>query len=470
MNKNQKDIKFLEQKKEAIKWIDQHKQQLIRLSDQIWKYAELPMLEYKSSRLLAKEMEKMGFRVERGVAGMPTAFVAIYGEGQPIIGFLAEYDSLPGLSQKKVPYKEPIVEGAPGHGCGHNLLGVGAASAAMAVKHIMDKYHLKGTIKLFGTPNEENDIGKLFMAREGIFNGLSAALDWHPESITEVALGGSHAIHNFKVTFYGKATHAGMNPWDGRSALHGVELMNTAVNFMREHMKPTVRIQYIITKGGEVPNVVPDVATVWYNCRDITFEGSEEVYQRILKIAEAAALATDTEYESTLLTAIHQLLVLKKSSEIIQKNLEKVGAPGFTAEEQEFARKVQIALGIEQNGLHDHIEPLKLPEMGFGGGGTDVSEVSWNAPVLRMNAACFPLGVPGHSWAVACTSGMSIGHKGMLVAAKTLATTSLDLLIQPELLGKVRAEWKELTKGKKYKNPLPLNSKPPVLPEPRKEE
>lgn len=456
----------MEQKKEAMKWIDQHQQEISIQSNQIWHYAELPMLEYKSSRILANELEKMRFKVERGAAGMPTAFVATYGEGEPVIGFLAEYDSLPGLSQKAVPYKEPLIEGTPGHGCGHNLLGVGATAAAMAVKHIIEKYKLKGTVKLFGTPNEENDIGKVFMARDSLFSNLSAALDWHPADVTMVALFGSHAIHNFKVTFYGKTAHAGWGPWDGISALDGVELMNIAVNYLREHVKPTVRMQYVITNGGDVPNVVPDVATAWYNCRDTTFEGSEEIYKRILKIAEAAALATDTKYKVEFLTAIHELLTMEKTSEIMQKNLELVGPPGFTNEEQEYARKVQKELGIEEQGLHDEILPLMIPKEGSSGGGTDVAEVSWHAPVLRMIAACHPLSAPPHSWAYVCTGGMSIGHKGMVVAAKTMATTAIDLLTQPELLEKVRAEWKEKTKGKPYKSPLPPEAKPPVLPEP----
>lgn len=457
---------LLKQKRGALEWIEINKTMLTGLSDKIWEYAELPMLEYKSSRLLANALEKQGFRVERGVAGMPTAFVASYGEGKPEIGFLAEYDALPRLSQKPVPYQEPLIEGGPGHGCGHNLLGVGGTAAAIAVKHVMEKHKLKGTVKLFGCPNEENDIGKVFMAREGLFDSLSVALDWHPASVTGVNLSGSHAIHNFLVTFTGKTAHAGADPWDGKSALDGVEIMNIAVNYLREHVLPTVRIQYAVIDGGTVPNIVPAKATAWYNCRDVTLEGSERVLERIKKIAEAAAIATDTKVEVKMLTAIHELLVLPESSAILHKNLEWVGPPGFTDEDVEFARHVQRELGLPERGLYDSVIPFQIPEVGFGGGGTDVAEVSWNAPVLQMVAASHPIGSPGHSWAVVCAGRTAIGHKGMLTAAKAMAATGLELMTQPETLASVRAEWKKLTKDRPYRSPLPPDVKPPVEPEP----
>jgi aminobenzoyl-glutamate utilization protein B len=452
-------------KQAVFAWVDEHQRTLTDLTDRVWQFAELPMEEYKSSRLLADALEKDGFTLTRGVAGMPTSFVATYGSGEPVLGFLAEYDALPGLSQKTVPHQEPLLEGAPGHGCGHNLLGVGAVSAAMAVRHAIEQYGLKGTIKLFGTPNEENDIGKVFMARAGVFDGLSAAVDWHPGAATAVSLGGSHAIHNFRVTFRGKTAHAGADPWDGKSALDGVEVMNVMVNFLREHVRPTVRIQYVVTDGGKVPNVVPDFAVAWYNCRDVTLEGSEAVFQRITKIAQAAAMATETEVEVKLLTAIHELVVLEKSSAIVQRNLELVGPPRFTPEEQEFARQVQRAVGAEPRGLPEAIAPLRMPRGGFGGGGTDVAEVSWNAPVLRLSATTQPPGAPGHSWAVVCTGSSSIGHKGMLVAAKALGATGLDLMTDPALLQQVRAEWTQVTGGKPYRSPLPPDATPPVVAE-----
>ena len=461
--------KTTKEKDEAFRWVDQNKDRIISWNDKIWEYAELPMEEYQSSRLLADALEKEGFQVERGVAGMPTAFIATFGSGEPVLGFLAEYDSLPGLSQKAVPFKEPLVEDGPGHGCGHNLLGVASTAAAMAMKYVMETRKLSGTIKLFGCPNEENDIGKTFMAKEGFFNSLSAAVDWHPGDGNFVPLGGSHAIHNFTVTFRGKTAHAGGDPWDGRSALDGIEIMNVAVNYLREHVKPTVRIHYVVTSGGKVPNVVPDYAVAWYNCRDVTIEGSEEIYKRIQKIAEAAAIASETQVEVKLLTAIHELVVLEKSSRIMQQNLELVGPPQFTTEDQEFARKVQRTLGIEQAGLHDRIIPLRPPgNEGFGGGGTDVAEVSWNAPVLRLSIASEAIGGPGHSWAVVCTGSTPIAHKAIITTAKVLSATMLDLLTQPKLLAEVRAEWKEKTKGKPYRSYLPADAKPLVVPEPKR--
>jgi aminobenzoyl-glutamate utilization protein B len=453
-------------KEDAFQWITDNSGMITGLSDNIWDYAELPMEEYRSSRLLADSLQDVGFEVERGVAGMPTAFVATFGSGEPVLGFLAEYDALPRLSQKAVPYQEPLVEGGSGHGCGHNLLGVGASAAAMAVKVVMEKHNLQGTIKLFGCPNEENDIGKVFMARDGLFRSLSAAVDWHPGSVTAVSLGGSHAIHNFVVTFRGRAAHAGADPWDGRSALDGIEVMNFAVNLMREHVKPTVRVHYAITEGGEVANVVPDYAVAWYNTRDVTIEGSAAVFDRVRKIAEAAGMATETEVEVEFLTAIHQLVILEESSRILQENLELVGPPQFTAEEQDYARTVQRNLGIEERGLHDEIAPLTPPGADrFGGGGTDVAEVSWNAPVLRMTAATTPLGAPGHSWAIVCTGKTSMAHKGMLVASKALAATVLDLMMQPDLLSQVRAEWSRKTRAVPYQSPLPPDAVPPVVPE-----
>ncbi|MFC1556590.1 amidohydrolase [candidate division KSB1 bacterium] len=457
------------EKQAAFEWIDTNAEFITGLSDKIWEYAELPMEEYQSSRLLADALEQQGFSVERDIAGMPTAFIASYGSGEPIMGFLAEYDALPGLSQKKLPYKEPLVIDGDGHGCGHNLLGVGGTAGAMAVRHIMEEFNLKGTVRLYGCPNEENDIGKVFMAKEGLFNDLSAVVDWHPSSVTQVALGGSHAIHNFLVTYRGKTAHAGGDPWNGISALDGLECMNIMVNYLREHVKPTVRIQYAVIEGGKVANVVPDYAVAWYNTRDVTIEGSEEVFNKVKRIAEASAMATGTQVEIKMLTAIHQLVVLPKSSEIMQKNLELVGPPDFTPEDYEFAREVQRSLEIEEEGLFDEVRPL-TPERpgGFGGGGTDVAEVSWNTPVLRLNVTTNPLGSPGHSWAVVCTGSHPIGHKGMLTAAKVMAATIIDLMTQPELLASVRSEWKEKTEGKPYKSPLPPDAVPPVVPEKKK--
>ena len=455
------------EKKEAISWVEENKAELIKISDTLWSYAETAMLEYKSSRFLISELEKAGFKVERNVAGMPTAFIATYGKGKPIIGILAEYDALPGLSQKAVPYKDPIKPGAPGHGCGHNLFGAASVGAAMAVKYVMEKEKLPGTIRLYGCPAEETLVGKVWMARDGYFNDLDCALVWHPGTKNQVSYGSSSAMNSFTVTFYGKSSHAAGAPWEGRSALDAVEIMDVAANFLREHVKPTVRIHYAIIETGKVPNVVPDKATVWYYVRDVDRKGVEEVYNRLLKIAKAASLATETTYEVHLLSGVYNYLGLKTGAEIKYENLKLVGPPKFTPEDQKFAKRIQKECGKTEKGLSDKIEPFKPPEPSWGGGSTDVADVSWITPTITMNTACAPLNIPWHSWAVVASAGSDIGHRGMIVAAKTLAATAIDFLMKPELLKKVRKEWKEKTKGLTYKCAVPKDVPPPVLPEPK---
>ncbi|MFQ6084183.1 MAG: M20 family metallopeptidase [Candidatus Aminicenantia bacterium] len=457
--------KLEKQKEMAIGWVDENQELLVKISDQLWNFAETALLEYKSSELLIDALKKAGFEVEKGVAGMPTAFVATYGNGEPIIGILAEYDALPGLSQKVLPWKEPIEEGAPGHGCGHNLFGTGSLGAALAVKYVMEKYSLPGTVKLFGCPAEETVVGKTYMAREGIFDDLSAAIAWHPSTITKVNTGSSLALNNFKVSFYGYTSHAASDPWNGRSALDAVELMNNGVNFLREHIRPTARIHYIILNGGKAPNVVPDYAQVWYYVRDINRKNVEEIYQRVLNIIKGASLMTETEYKVEFITAVHSILHNITGSRKMHKNLEKVGPPKFTLEEIDFAKKIQEACEKERKGLNQEIKPFKLtPEE--RGGSTDVAEVSRITPTVQLNVACAPLNIPWHSWAVVASSGHSIGHKGMLIAAKVMAMTALDFLNDSKLLEKMKKKFIKETGGKKYKTPLPEGQKL-LLPEKR---
>ena len=448
-------------KEEAISWIGDHQSLLVDLSDQIWDYAELGLEEFKSSELLADVLEKAGFRVERGVAGMPTAFVATYGEGEPIIGILAEYDALPGLSQKVSSAKEPLKEGAPGHGCGHNLLGAGCVGAALAVKEMLDARPISGTIKLFGCPAEETLIGKVYMVKHGIFDGLSAALTWHPSSTTKVNNTSSLAMNSFWVEFRGRTAHGASDPWNGRSALDAVELMNYGVNLMREHIELTSRIHYVITDGGKAPNVVPDHARVWYYVRDASREKVEKLYQRVLNIAKGAALATETSHQVHLISGVYNTLVNDTGVEIMQKNLELVGAPPFSPEEVAFAKEIQREAGKPEEGLAEKIEPIREPPELIRGGSTDVADVSWITPTVSLNVATTPKDVPWHSWAVVASSGSTIGHKGMLVAAKTLAATAIDLLYNGELLKQMREEWKEKSRGFTYKSSLPEGQKPP---------
>lgn len=457
-----KPAKLTRFKEDAFKWIDSHKEELCKLSDSIWSYAEIAMEEFKSSEILASYLEKNGFKVERGVAGLPTAFVATFGSGEPVIGILAEYDALPGLSQDAVPYKKPILEGGAGHGCGHNLFGVASTATAVALKEVMEKYKMKGTIKLFGCPAEETIIGKVFMAREGVFDGLSCCIQWHPGSKNAVSLESTSAMNQFEVEFFGKSAHAAGDPWNGRSALDAIELTNIGLNYLREHLKPTARIHYVILDGGKAPNVVPDYARAWYYVRDIDRESVEKDYQWVLKIIEGASKMTDTTYRVKFISGAHELLTNKTGGEVVYSNLLLVGPPPFSEEEQKFAKEIQKNIGIEEKGLETKIEPFSYPQRSLGGGSTDVAEVSWLTPTTTLEIACKPSGTPGHHWSTVACGGMSIGHKCLITAAKVMAGTGIDFLTNPDLIKRMQEELTEKKKGREYKSPLPPDLKPPV--------
>lgn len=452
-----------EYKQEAISWTDAHAREFENAAKAIHDWAEISLTEYRSSKLLADMLEKNGFTMERGVADMPTAFVATFGSGKPVIGILAEYDALPGLSQKSaLAVKEPMVPGAPGHGCGHSLLGSAGVEAAIAMKMVMEKHKITGTVKLFGCPAEETLLGKIYMAKAGVFNGLDVCLNWHPSSENKVDMGSNRAMNSFEVSFYGKTAHASGDPWDGRSALDAVELMDTGVNFLREHVKETVRIHYVIPDGGKAPNIVPDYARVWYFVRDANRKGVEEVYARVMDCAKGAALMTDTTMEVKMISGAYNYLSNRAVSEVVQKNLETIGAPQYTPEELAYARAMQKTLGAEEKGMNTKIAPLEDTKE-VSGGSTDVSDVSWLVPTNgEMGIACIPEGSPGHSWAVASSSGASVGFKGMQVAAKVLATSGIDLLLTPAAVEKAQKEFAEKTKDFTYKNAIPDGQKPPV--------
>jgi aminobenzoyl-glutamate utilization protein B len=451
-------------KKEAFAWLEANKSRLAEINDQIWRFAETAMEEYESSELLASYLEKNGFQVTRDVAGMPTAFVAVYGSGEPVIGILAEYDALPGLSQDTVSYKKPIEEGKPGHGCGHNVFGTASTAAAAAMKEVMDKKGLRGTVKLFGCPAEETVVGKVFMARDGIFDGLSCCVQWHPSSENGVSLGSSNALNQFEVEFFGKSAHSAGDPWHGRSALDAVELTNVGLNYLREHLKPTARIHYVIPYGGGAPNVVPDYARAWYYVRDIDRESVEDDYERVLKVIEGASEMTETTYRIKFISGVHEMLSNRTGSEVVYSNLLLVGPPRFTQEEQEYTKEIQKNLGVDENGLKTEIEPFKLPERSCGGGSTDVAEVSWLTPTTALGVAMAPANAPWHHWAQVACGGMSIGHKAMLIAAKVMAASGIDFLTHPEIVKNMREEWIDRKEGKEYKSPLPPDLKPPIKP------
>jgi len=448
-------------KKSVVQSIENQSTKLIEISDKIWAHAEIAFQETESYKLLADYAEANGFKVERGVAEMPTAFVATYGSGSPVIGILGEFDALPGLSQKSQPTKEALAEGKPGHGCGHNLFGTASLGAAIAIKELIEQGKLKGTIKFFGTPAEEKFFGKLWMARAGLFNDLDVCMDWHPGAETKAAVQSGLALVDFIVEFNGQAAHASADPWNGRSAADALELYTTGINYYREHIKPTVRIHYHIQDGGQVVNVVPDYSRLWVRVRDTKREGVNEVYERVKKMAEGAAIMANVDYKISLVSGIYEVLVNRTGAGYIQKNLEFLGPITYTPEEVSFAKKIQEATGKLQIGLHNKVEPLEATLENSGGGSTDVGDVSWIVPVIRLSAATAPIGTPWHSWAVVACGGMSIGHKGMLHASKTLALTMVDLFEDPKKVEAIKAEFKQ-RKGDHVYSGLVPDGPPPI--------
>jgi len=435
------------------------------ISDSIWGFAELGMQEFRSSALLIKVLEDAGFVVERNVAGIPTCFIATWGTGKPVIGILGEYDALPMLSQKALtPYKDPIVDGAPGHGCGHNTMGTAGVAAIIALKSSMELNNIKGTIKFFGSPAEETLVGRPFMERAGVFNGLDAVVDNHASSDFSTAYGvvGS-AVMSIVFTFRGKTAHAAGAPWSGRSALDAVELMDVSTNFLREHLFYTSRMHYVITEGGESPNVVPDKASVWYYLRN-TDERLEEMFGRVVDCARGAALASGTTLDTVnVITATHQRHLNKGLAETIQRNIELVGIPQWTEKENMFARALQKELGAKETGYPAKIKALEEPpDIQIGGSSSDVGEVTLLAPTATVS---FPTGVPGsigHHWSTVTSGYGSAAWKGLNAGARVIAATALDLITKPELLEKIKNEFDEYSKKHPYKSFLPVKAVPPL--------
>ncbi|MEO8036579.1 MAG: amidohydrolase, partial [Acidobacteriota bacterium] len=403
-------VPHLAVKQVAVSAIDKQEKQLTALSDEIWRYAETALLETKSSKALADYAEQQGFRVTRGVAGMPTAFVAEYGSGSPVIGIMGEYDALPGLSQKAQPSRDPIVTGEPGHGCGHNLFGVASLGAATALKDLIASGKLHGTVKFFGTPAEEAVGGKLYMMREGVMTGVDVMLAWHPSDETVSDTKSTQAMVDVTVEFFGRAAHAAFDPWNGRSAVDGLEIFTHSVNMMREHIHPTSRMHYAILKGGDVPNVVPEYGKVWIWLRDEKRENVEEMLGRLRKMASGSAMAADVESKVTINTGDWNMLVNMTGQQLAQKNLEWLGPVPFTAEEQEFGKAIQRANKMPEKGLNPKVKPFEANPGPAEGGSTDVADISWNMPIIHMSVVTAPIGTPWHGWSVVACGGMSIGH------------------------------------------------------------
>lgn len=457
----QNDARSTSLKAEITQSIDSRYEALTDLSDKIWSFEEIAFQETQSSAALSDYAESLGFKVTRGVAEIPTAFVAEFGSGKPIIGILGEFDALPGLSQNKVPFKSPLNEGAPGHGCGHNLFGVASLGAAAAIKDQIEKGEIQGTIRFYGTPAEEKFFGKLWMVRAGLFDDVDVVMDWHPNESTKTAVQKGLALVDFQVEFFGQAAHASSDPWNGRSAGDALELYTTGINYYREHVKPTVRMHYHIQDAGQVVNVVPDYSRIWVRVRDSSREGLVPVWKRVEAMAEGAAILANVEYKVNLISGVHEVLVNRTGSAVLQQNLETLGAITYTEDEQEFAKKIQEATGKPQIGLVSEILPMEETAVHSMGGSTDVGDVSWVVPTIRLQATVAPNGTPWHSWAVVASGGMSIGHKGMAYAAKALGMTMIDLFTNPELVESVKTEFKEKKGNYVYKGFLP-DGPPPI--------
>jgi len=449
----------------ALDAVEKRADMLRDVNKQIWQFAEVGLEEHRSSKLLQDKLKEAGFEVKAGISNMPTAFVATYGEGRPIIGILAEYDALPGLSQKVSPVREPVTEGAPGHGCGHSGLGTGALGAAIAVKEAMEKHKLPGTIRLYGTPAEETLIGKVYMTLDGQFNDLDVCLHWHPSTGNGAWAGSSKAAISAKFTFTGTAAHASSSPTRGRSALDAVELMNVAANYMREHIADDARVHYVITDGGGAPNVVPAKATVWYYVRANDHKDVENNFRWLQDIAKGAAMMTRTQVSVQVDTDCHEIIPNTPLTQLIYDNLVKVGPPKFTEEDKAFARRLQQPL-VEEFGNKFEVaidESVQRPanRTQTGGGSTDVGDVSWHVPTGGLRTACFAANSPGHSWQNAAAIGSPIGEKGSIYAAKVLAITAIDLLEKPELVKAARADFEEKMKDRKYFSFIPEGQKAP---------
>ena len=472
------------QKQAALAAIEEKKQLVAGVADQIWEYAELSLQEVQSAALYVRVLRQEGFAVEEGICGIPTAFSASFGTGRPVIGILAEYDALSGLSQQGgCPVRRELTPGGTGHGCGHHLLGAGALAAALGVKHYLQQTGRPGTVVLYGCPGEEGGAAKAFMAREKLWYGLDAALTWHPDDCNEVATGSSNACIQVQYTFHGVAAHAAGDPEKGRSPLDAVSLMNLGVQFLREHMEPQARIHYAVTDtGGCSPNVVQARASVLYMVRSDRVKKALELQARVDKIAEGAALMTETSCRRKFIDGLAETIPNHALEALLYRNFSEVGVPVYTGEEQAFAAALAATyeaegylpgVGRQDAGYAAAVKAMKpagamnavlLPLYqgeAFSPGSTDVGDVSWQCPTAQLHVAAWPNGCPGHSWQNVSCGKTSIGHKAALCAGKVLCAAAVDLLEQPELLQAARREYEERT-ADGYTCPIPPDAVPTV--------
>ncbi len=460
------DKKAAAEQKAIVNLLDQKKDHYADVAHKIWEFAEVGFQEYKSSELLQEELKKEGFTVQNGVAGIPTAFVASYGSGKPVISILAEFDALPGMAQEAVAERKIIEGQKAGHACGHHLFGTGSSAAAIAVKDWLKKSGQSGTVKLMGCPAEEGGSGKVYMVREGAFNDSDIVLHWHPSDRNSANSMSSLANISGKIRFKGVSAHAAGAPERGRSALDGVEAMNNMVNMMREHVPQETRIHYVITRGGEAPNVVPAFAEVYYYARHPKREVLRDVWSRILDAAKGAALGTGTTVEVEITGGAYDILPIQSLAKIMNKNLEAVGGVKYSESEVAFAEKMNPTLRVEGKETPTYIQADQLTrytdEPDPLGGSTDVGNVSWAVPTVGLTVATWVPGTPMHSWQAVAAGGMSVGAKGMMVAAKTLALTAIDLIKNPVLIKEAQTEWQK-ARGTNFKYNAMVGDRKPAL-------
>lgn len=433
----------------------------VELANQIWELAELGYQEQNSSAALQTYLADAGFAVSAGVADIPTAFVASFGSGEPTIGILAEFDALPGLSQAATPTRSPLQEGGAGHACGHHLFGAASASAGVAIANWLDANNQSGTIKVFGTPAEEGGSGKVYLARAGLFDDVDVMLHWHPGSANSASPYTTTANKSGRFTFSGRAAHAASAPDKGRSALDGVEVMNYMVNMMREHVPQTSRIHYVITDGGDAPNIVPERAQVYYYVRHPDPDQVVELFDRVVNAANAAAMGTETSVDVEVMHGNYPVLPNHTLAKMVDDNLRAMGGISYSPTEQKFAEDIYTTLLNPSLGLGSEsmVQPYKFRQ---NMGSTDVGDVSWLVPTVGFYTATWVPGTPGHSWQAVAAGGMSIGHKGMQLAARLLAKTAVDLIQDPDIIAAAQAEFVQ-ARGADFEYEALLGDRQPPL-------
>jgi aminobenzoyl-glutamate utilization protein B len=433
-----------------------------QVAKQIWGFAEVGYQEYMSSALLRSELTGAGFRMDSGVVGIPTAFTATYGSGKPVIAIIGEFDALPGLSQDASPEKHVIIEGGAGHGCGHHLFGTASVAAAVAVKEWMATNKIAGTVRFYGTPAEEGGAGKVYMVRDGLFNDVDVVVAWHPADQNAADPSSTLANVGAKFRFHGISAHAAAAPDKGRSALDGVEAMDNMVNMMREHIPSDTRIHYVITNGGRAPNVVPDFAEVYYYARHNDMRILNGIWERIVNAANGAALGTGTTMDMEIIGAVWNVLPNEYLARLQLKNLQRVGGVTYTAEEQAFAERLQKSMEGPVPPPSQAATIIPWEGIGVTSASSDMGDVSWNVPTVQLSAATWVPGTPAHSWQAVAAGGMSIGAKGMMVAAKTMTLTVMDLLSDSAHIAKARTEF-EQRRGSGFAYTTRLAGRKPAL-------